>query len=140
MDRQRLLFQDNADVSHKYVKMYCDTNQLPALPFCGPHPKPHGARGLIKHYNLRFNPKLGHGIFEILRIQCACVEYTSMLNNPWTSGITSKKMARYEPVTNCKYWPVLGSYKNWNIIKLTPKSTPFVAFYEIHKIVLYDIR
>ena len=42
--------QDNADVSHQYVKMYCNTNQLPALPLCGTHSKPHGARGLIKHY------------------------------------------------------------------------------------------
>ena len=33
--------QDNADVAHKYVKMYCDTNQFSELPFCGPHPKPH---------------------------------------------------------------------------------------------------
>ena len=57
--------QYNADVSHKDVKMYCDTNQFPALPFCGPHPKPHGARGLSKHYNLRFDPKLGHGICGI---------------------------------------------------------------------------
>ena len=24
--------QDNADVSHEYVKMYCNTNQFPALP------------------------------------------------------------------------------------------------------------
>ena len=38
--------QDNADVSYKDVKMYCNTNQLPALPFCGPHPKPNAARGL----------------------------------------------------------------------------------------------
>ena len=48
--------QDNADVAHKYVKMYCDTNQFPALPFCGLHTKPHGARGLSKHYHLRFYP------------------------------------------------------------------------------------
>ena len=27
--------QDNADVAHKYVKMYCGTNQLPTLPFFG---------------------------------------------------------------------------------------------------------
>ena len=27
--------QDNADVAQKDVKMYCDTNQLPALPLCG---------------------------------------------------------------------------------------------------------
>ena len=41
--------QNNSDVAHKYVKMYCDTNQLPALPFCGTHTKPHGERGLSKH-------------------------------------------------------------------------------------------
>ena len=35
----------NADISHKDVKMYCDTNQLPSLSFCGPHYKPHDARG-----------------------------------------------------------------------------------------------
>ena len=58
--------QDNADVSHKDVKMYCDTNQLPALPFCGPYPKPHGTKGLSKHYYLRFGPKLGHGICAII--------------------------------------------------------------------------
>ena len=40
--------QDNADVAQNDLKMYCDTNQFPALPFCGPHQNPHGARGLIK--------------------------------------------------------------------------------------------
>ena len=45
--------QDNNDVAHKDVKMYCDTNQLLASPFCGPHPKPNGTRGLINYYNLR---------------------------------------------------------------------------------------
>ena len=54
-------------------------------------------------------------------------------------GITSKKQARYQPVTNCTYWPVLGSYKNWNIIELTPTSTPFEVFDEIHQVVL-DVR
>ena len=59
-----------------------------------------------------------------------------MLYKPWISGIPSKKQARCQPVTNCNYWPVLGSYKNWNIIELTPKSTPFEAFDEIHKVVI----
>ena len=60
--------------------MYCDTNRLPELPFCGPHPKPHGARGLSMHYSLRFDPKLGHGICDIYRITCACVVCTSMID------------------------------------------------------------
>ena len=29
--------QDNADVSHQYVRMYGNTNLFPALPFCGSH-------------------------------------------------------------------------------------------------------
>ena len=54
--------RDDADVAHKYMKIYGDTKQFPALPFCGPHPKTHGARGLSKYYHLRFDTKLGHGI------------------------------------------------------------------------------
>ena len=119
--------------------MYCDTNQLPALPFCGPHQKLRVARGLSKHYHLRFDQKLGHCICAIRRIPCACVGCTSMLYKPYISGIPSKKQARYQPVTNCTYWSVLVSYNYWNIIELTPKYTPFEAFYEIHKFVLDGI-
>ena len=32
--------KENADVARKDVKIYCDTNQFPILPFCGSHPKP----------------------------------------------------------------------------------------------------
>ena len=48
----------------------------------------------------------------------------------------SKKKAWYQPVANCTYWPVLGSYNNWNIIELTPKSTPFEACDDINKVVI----
>ena len=41
--------QDNSDVAHKYLIMYFNTNQFPALPFCGPHFKPRGARELSKN-------------------------------------------------------------------------------------------
>ena len=80
--------KDNDDVAQKYVKVYCDTNQFPELPFYGSHPKPHGERGLSKHYCLRFDPKLGHGICAICRIPCACVAFTSMFDQPWTSVIS----------------------------------------------------
>ena len=82
-------FQNNVDVAHQYVRMYCNTNQFTELPFCSPHYKPHGARVLGKHYHLRFDPKLGNGVCEILRIPCACVACTSMLDKPWTSSIPS---------------------------------------------------
>ena len=71
--------------------MYCDTNQIPVLPFCGTHPKPHGARGLSNYYHSCFDPKLGLGIFAIRRIPCSFVGCTSMLDKPWIPGIPSKK-------------------------------------------------
>ena len=92
------------------------------------HRNPHGARGLSKHYHLRFYPKIGHGICEIRRIPCAYVACTSMLGQPWIYGIPSKKQVRYQPVTNCTYWKVLCSYNNWNIIHLSHKSTHFEEF------------
>ena len=105
------------------------------LPFCGSHPKPHGARGLSNHYHLCFDPNIGHGICEIRRIQCACVACKSMLDQPWISGTQSKNQARYQTVINCTYWPVMGSYNNCNIIHLTTKSIPSEAFDEIHHVV-----
>ena len=87
----------------KYVKMYCNKNQLPELLFPGPHSKPHGARGLSKNYHLHFDPKLGMGVYAIRRIPCACVACTSMLDKPWISGISSDKQERYKPVTKCTY-------------------------------------
>ena len=131
--------QDNDDVAHKDVTLYCDSNQFQTLPFCVSHPKLHVSRGLSKHDHFRFDTKLGHGLCEICRISCACVACTSILDKPWIYGIMSTKQAHYQPVTNFTYWTVLGSYNNWNIIDLTPKSIPFEDFYEIHKMVLNGI-
>ena len=83
--------EDNADVAHKYVKMYCNTNQFPALSFCGPHYKPHVTRGLSKHYHVTFDQKLGNRVCAIRRIPCVCVTCTSMLDKPWISGIPPEK-------------------------------------------------
>ena len=105
--------------------MYCNTNELPALPFCGTHSKPYGARGLSKHYHLSFYPKLGNGVCKILCIPYACATFTLMLYKHLISGIPSDKQDRYKLVTNCTYWPVLGSFNNCNIIQLSQKSTPF---------------
>ena len=63
--------------------------------------------GLINHYHLIFDKKLGRFICDILHIPCACVGCTSMLEKRWISGIPSKKQACYQPVTDCTYWTVL---------------------------------
>ena len=83
--------QDNADVELKDVKIYCSTNQFPELSFYVPRSKPHGARGMSKHYHLRFDPKLVIGVCAIIHIPCACVACTSMLEKSWISGIPSDK-------------------------------------------------
>ena len=119
--------------------MYCDTNPLPTLPFCGSHPNPHWASGLSKHYHLRFDLNLGHDICAICRIPCVYVACTSIIDKPWISDIQSTKSARYQPVTNCTYWPVLGPYNNWTIIEITPISITFEALDEIHQVVLDGI-
>ena len=78
-DRQYHL-QDNTDVAYRDVKMFCNTNHLPTLNFCGPHSKPHDARGLSNNYHLCFDPKLGNGVCSIRCIPCACVQCKSILS------------------------------------------------------------
>ena len=121
------------------MKMYFNKNQFPAFLFCGPHSKRHGARGLGKHYHLRFGPNLGTGVCAIRRIPCACFPCKSMLDKSWISGIPSDKQDRYKTVTKCTYWPVLGAFNNWKIIQFTSKSTSSDTFDEIHQVVLDGI-
>ena len=68
--------QDNAAVELKDLRMYCNTNQLPELSFSGPHSKPHGARGLSKHYHLLFDTNLVMVVCTILSIPCDCFACT----------------------------------------------------------------
>ena len=131
--------QDNESVELKNVKMYCNTNQSPALTFCVPYYKPNGARGLGKHDHLCFDPKIGMGECAIHRIPCACVACKSILEKHWISGIQSDKQERYKPVTKCTYWPVLGYFNNWNNIQFSSKSTSSDTFDEIHQVVLDGI-
>ena len=127
--------QSNATVKLKDVKMYCNTNQFPALPFCGPDSKPHSERGVSKHYHSRFDTKLSMEVCAIRCIICACDACTSMLDKPWISGISLDKQERYKPATKCTYWPVLGSFNNCNIIEFSSNLTSSDTFDEIHQFV-----
>ena len=131
--------QDNSDVAHQDVEMYCNTNQLTELPFCGTHYKPHGAMGLSKHYHFHLDTKLVNVACAIRFIPFACVAFTSMIDKPWIYGIPSDKQDRYKPIINCTDWTVLGSFNNWNMIQLSQKSTPSEAFDEIHQVILDGI-
>ena len=121
-----------------HTKMWkCIVTQINSqnYPFCGPHSKPHGAKGLSKHYHLSFDPKLGNGVCEIFCIPCACIKCTPMLNKPWIYGISSDKQERYKTFTDWTYCPLLGPFNNWNIIQLSQKSTPYDAFDGTHQVV-----
>ena len=128
--------QDNADVAHQDMIIYCNTNKFPELPFCGQHSKTHGIRGLSKNYHLSFDPKLGNDVCSITLLLCACVACTSMLEKPWIHVIPPDEQECYKTVTKCNYWPVLGSFNNLNIIQLSQKSTTSDVFDEIHQVVL----
>ena len=100
--------QKDADVTHKDVNIFCNTNQFPSFPFCCPHTKPHGVIGFSKHYNIQFDPKQGHGICEILQITCSCVEFKSMSYTPWNPSFTPQQQRHYQPVIYLAYWQVVG--------------------------------
>ena len=58
---------------------------------------------------------------------------------PWISGIPLDSQEHYKPVTKCTYFPVLGSFKNWNIIQLSQNSTPSDTFDETNQVVIDGI-
>ena len=92
--------QEDYDVLHKYVKMFCNANQFTSFQFCGPHKKPHGIRGSSKNYHMWFDPKLGHGICTICLIPFDCVEFKYMSDKPWVHVFPQQKPI-YQHVT---YW------------------------------------
>ena len=52
-------------------------------------------------------------------------------------SITTKTALKY--VTYFTYWPVIGSFNNWNIITLSNKDTKSEAFERIHQVVIDGI-
>ena len=114
--------QNNEDVDHQYVKMYCTTNKFPGLSFCGADNKPNGARGLGNHYHMSFHIKLGHVTCSIRCIPCECTQCIYTLDNPWGPGVPPHQQPRYRPFKYCIYWSVLSSFNNWNIIQFSHKA------------------
>ena len=102
--------------------MYFTTNQFRELAFCGPHNKPHVARGSGKHYHIRFDPKLGHGTYAICCIPCVCTKYTYTLDKPWDTYVTPHQQPYYQPVKDFSKCTVLGS-NNYNNIIFSHKET-----------------
>ena len=115
--------QYNKYFYHQDVKIYCATNQFPELKFLMPHNKPHGVRGIGKHYNMSFDPKLGHKTCAIRQITCVCNLCTYIIDQILIKGLKSKKQSLYQTVQYFTYWYVLGYFNNWNIMQLSHKAT-----------------
>ena len=62
-----------------------------------------------------------------------------MVYKLWIRCLTPKQQPRYKHVTSFSYWTVLGSFKNWNVITLSQKSTTSEDFEEIHQVVFDGI-
>ena len=120
--------------------MYLTSNQFPELKFLGTHSKPHGVSGIDKNYNMRFDPKLVHGTYAIHLIHRDCNSCTYSLDQPWIKGFTENQQPRYQPIKDLTYWPVLGSFDNWNIIKLSHKATSGEEIDKINQVVIDGIN
>ena len=119
--------------------MYCVTNQFPDLQCLGPHNKLHGVCGLGNNYHIIFDPKLGHVTCAIRCINCDFTVCTSILVKSWVHGIPLKQQPCYQPVKYCTYWPVLGSFNNWNIIQLSHKASSSEEIDKIHQVLIDGI-
>ena len=80
--------KNNEYIQHKYVKIYCTTNQFPEFQFCGPQNKPYDVHRLIKHCHMRFDPKILHVIRAIHYIPCVRTQCTSTLDKIWTPDVS----------------------------------------------------
>ena len=73
--------------------------------------------GLIFHYNIIADPLLGIGYISVRCIICSCSEFLRKLSSPCNRSQDNYNQEQYKGENqNCFYWPILGSYNNWQII------------------------
>ena len=63
-----------------------------------------------------------------------------MLYKPWVTGLLQNQQLHYQYVNDCTYWPVIGSFNNYNIITLSHKSTTSESIEEIHQVEIEGIN
>ena len=130
----------NGAIDQKCVKRNCKTGQFPELAFCGQHNTLYGGvHGSMNHYNMNFDPKLGHVTHEIRHIPYACAKCSYTLDKPWNPGVTPQQQKFYQPVKDFTYCPVLGYMNNWNTIHFSHKATSSEGLEKINQLVLEGI-
>ena len=53
--------------------------------------------------------------------------------------LTAQQKLRYQPMKYSMYWPVLGSFNNSKILKISHKETPSEEIDKIYQVVLDGI-
>ena len=118
--------QDRNCMIDTTVKISCVTTQFPAFLFFGPHVKPHVVSSLIKHYHIHLYSKPGHIKYSTLRITCAYVACTKILDKPWDTDLDHIKQPIYQTVVDLTYWPMLGTLKAGTLLNLQVKLNQVV--------------
>ena len=86
-----------------------------------------------------FDPKLGHRTYSANFIPCDCISCTHSLDQHRVIGLPEHQQLQYQPIKYCTYWPVLGSFNNWNNLKLSYKETSGEEIDKIYQVVLARI-
>ena len=139
MENKEYYAQHNQEVDNQDVNIYCATNRFMELKCLRPHNKPHGILGLGNNRHMRFDPKLGHGTYATHRIPCDCNLCTYTLDKLWITGLTEQQQPRYQTIKYFKNWPMLGSFNNLNVLKLSYKATSSEEIDKNNQVVLDDI-
>ena len=71
---------------------------------------------IITIYNLIQKWDMAYAKYDVY--PTPVLEFISMFKKTWISALTTKQQPRHQPVTDCFYGTVIGSFENWNIIKL----------------------
>ena len=104
--------------------MQWNNKMFPSLNDINGKPPPYGSKGILRHYHYRSDPKLGPGIFSIIRIPCNCHTCTTILYLSWDSKI--KRAANqpiYGRVYNCNYSQFIVCHNNCIIMNVFDDET-----------------
>ena len=83
---------------------------------------------------IRADPLLGVGYVAVRQITCSCSVCLSKLYFSWNRSQYKYNQDQYRGENqNCVYWPIIGSYNNWQIIH-------FVCSRKQHKSIDTDIN
>jgi hypothetical protein len=128
MTQRKYHVQKPEDVMHRGIKKVAKGFEK------GPH------NGIMGHYNLCADPKLGVGTIAVRRVPCLCVPCRAQLNKKWDPKLPPKEQPRYAASTDCELHEIFQDLNNWKIIQLLDTNESILEENdEVHELVLKSI-